>query len=101
MEADWKRYVEEASSRAEVREAVSNLYSEVQREIDARRPLCVISGRCCRFEEYGHRLFVTTMELASFVHELQASAGDRRGGGGGGGRGGGPVVVDKSFVLAR
>src|SRR6202012_3380440 len=30
------------------------------------RPICVVSGRCCRFEEYGHRLYVTTMELAAF-----------------------------------
>jgi Fe-S-cluster containining protein len=78
MEALWKQHVVEASARAEVREAVANLYGAVQREIDVRRPLCVISGRCCRFEEYGHRLFVTTMELASFVHELHASAVDRR-----------------------
>src|SRR4051812_37459683 len=78
MEPDWKRHVLEASSRADVCQAVENLYGQVQREIDARRPLCVISGRCCRFEEYGHRLFVTTMELASFVRELKASTVDRQ-----------------------
>src|SRR5258705_8729319 len=97
MEAEWKRHVEVASARAEVREAVVNLYSAVQREIDARRPLCVVSGRCCRFEEYGHRLFVTTMELATFFHELQASAVGRRGGGGGGGGGGGALLGGKNF----
>jgi Fe-S-cluster containining protein len=47
------------------------VYDRVQSEIDARRPTCAVSGRCCRFEEYGHRLFVTTMELAAFVHDLQ------------------------------
>jgi Fe-S-cluster containining protein len=47
--------------------AVGAIYDAVQREIDARRPLCVMSGRCCRFEEYGHRLYVTTLELASFL----------------------------------
>ena len=32
-----------------------------------------VSGRCCRFEEYGHRLYVTTLELAAFV----AAMGER------------------------
>jgi Fe-S-cluster containining protein len=48
----------------------------------------VASGRCCRFEEYGHRLYVTTMEVAAFVHELTAAhspssgtPGEGRGGG--------------------
>jgi Fe-S-cluster containining protein len=63
--------VRQASARPEVRRAVGELYAAVQREIDARRPRCEISGRCCRFEEYGHRLFVTTMELATFAHDLE------------------------------
>lgn len=50
--------------------AVDALYADVQAEIDRRRPLCVISGRCCRFEEFGHRLYVTTLELARFVAGL-------------------------------
>jgi Fe-S-cluster containining protein len=48
-------------------ERVTALYADVQREIDIRRPRCDVSGRCCRFEEYGHRLFVTTLEVAAFV----------------------------------
>lgn len=62
--------VRRAAGRAEVREAVLGAYAEVQREIERRRPVCVVSGRCCRFEEYGHRLFVTTAELAAFAHDL-------------------------------
>jgi len=27
-------------------------------------PVCVASGRCCRFEEYGHRLYCTGLETA-------------------------------------
>lgn len=53
-------------------ESVGDLYQSVQAEIDRRRPLCVISGRCCRFEEFGHRLFVTTLELARLMRDLQA-----------------------------
>jgi Fe-S-cluster containining protein len=57
----------EAAARDEVVEAIGAIYGAVNQEIDARRPVCVMSGRCCRFEEYGHRLYVTTMELAAFL----------------------------------
>jgi Fe-S-cluster containining protein len=58
---------------------VGALYADVQRAIDARRPACAVSGRCCRFEEFGHRLFVTTVELAAFVAALEGT-GRRPGG---------------------
>ena len=72
VESQLAQIVREAGARQAVVAAVHALYAEVQRQIDARRPLCAISGRCCRFEEYGHRLFVTTMELAAFVADLPA-----------------------------
>lgn len=59
--------VTEAARRIEVREAVAGIYAQLQREIDVRRPRCDASGRCCRFESFGHRLYVTTMELAAFT----------------------------------
>lgn len=62
--------VMDAANRAEVRQAVGRLYESLQRRIATRRPLCVMSGRCCHFEEYGHRLYVTTMELATFSHHV-------------------------------
>lgn len=51
-------------------ESIQNLYRAVQDALDLRKPVCNVSGRCCRFEEYGHRLFVTTLEMAAFVHHL-------------------------------
>jgi len=63
--------VRAASARPDVRDAVEQVYRELADEVARRRPLCVVSGRCCRFEEYGHRLFVTTGELATFLHGLQ------------------------------
>jgi Fe-S-cluster containining protein len=65
--------VERASARPEVRAAVKNVYLALQDAIDLRKPVCVTSGRCCRFDEFGHKLFVTTMELGTFLHELEAS----------------------------
>jgi Fe-S-cluster containining protein len=56
-----------AAARAEVRHEVLRVYADLQNEIDLRRPACNASGRCCRFEQFGHRLYVTTMELAAFA----------------------------------
>jgi len=63
-----------AAGREEVRAAIQRVYSDLQTQIDARRPLCSASGRCCRFEEFGHRLYVTTLELATFMYELETRA---------------------------
>ena len=62
--------IREASQRDDVVNAVQALYARVTHEIDQRRPVCLVSGRCCRFEEYGHRLYVTTLEIAAFLHNL-------------------------------
>lgn len=62
--------VRTAAARPDVSRAVADLYADLARRIDARRPVCRASGRCCRFEEFGHRLYVTTLELAAFVAQL-------------------------------
>ncbi|QOV88661.1 hypothetical protein [Humisphaera borealis] len=63
-----------AAGRPEVLAAVGEIYTRVQAEIDARQPVCQISGRCCRFESFGHRLFVTTAEMAAFRRQLPVPA---------------------------
>jgi Fe-S-cluster containining protein len=47
---------------APLRQAVLDLYREVDREVAAAGPVCVSSGRCCRFKEYDHTLFVSGIE---------------------------------------
>src|SRR5690348_9608071 len=74
----FREQVWAAAGRREVREAVAQVYTDVQRAIDSRRPVCAMSGRCCRFEEYGHRLFVTTMEMAAFVASLGSTDAMKR-----------------------
>jgi Fe-S-cluster containining protein len=61
------RAVADAAACARVVDAVAELYGEVDRQIRSIGPICEMSGRCCHFEEYGHRLYVTTAELAAFV----------------------------------
>ena len=46
----------------ELRRQVLELYKEVDQAVAAAGPLCVASGRCCRFKEYGHVLFVSNLE---------------------------------------
>ncbi len=53
-----------AASRAEVRDAIARVHDEIAHEVGALSPVCEQSGRCCRFEEYGHRLYVTGLETA-------------------------------------
>ena len=46
----------------ELRREVLALYQEVDRAVAAAGPVCVASGRCCRFKEYGHVLFLSNLE---------------------------------------
>lgn len=39
------------------------LYAELDREVASFSPVCALSGRCCRFLEFGHTLFVSTAEV--------------------------------------
>lgn len=70
MESELRDAVRAATGRDDVCRAVSAVYLTLADEIAIRRPICKTSGRCCRFEEFGHRLYVTTMELAKFSREL-------------------------------
>lgn len=45
-----------------LRRKVLEMYEEVDREVAAAGPVCVASGRCCRFKEYGHVLFLSQLE---------------------------------------
>jgi len=66
--SDW---VHAASLRDDVVASVHELYSQVQAKIAEKKPRCDLSGRCCRFEQFGHLLFVTTLELAAFSRDLR------------------------------
>ena len=47
--------------------AVRALYDELDRTIAARNPVCTNRGVCCKFDSFGHHLFVTSAELAYFL----------------------------------
>lgn len=45
-----------------VRQRVWAVYEQVEAAIAAAQPRCTVSGRCCRFSEYGHTLFLSHLE---------------------------------------
>lgn len=71
MTDEFRMAVNSAATRADVLDAVQRVYADLAAEIERRRPVCVASGQCCRFEESGHRLFITTMEMAVFVRQIR------------------------------
>jgi hypothetical protein len=46
----------------ELQRKILELYREVDRAVAEAGPVCLASGRCCRFKEYGHTLFVSNLE---------------------------------------
>ncbi len=65
QEGDWK---------GELRE----LYDAVDREVAAIGPVCELSGRCCRFLEYGHTLFISTAEVNYLLGSARAAGSAAR-----------------------
>lgn len=60
---DWH----DAVQRDAVDHAIRSLYADLDQAVRDRRPVCNASGRCCKFEAYGHRLYVTGLEIAWFL----------------------------------
>ncbi|MFI4883440.1 MAG: hypothetical protein ACIAQU_12735 [Phycisphaerales bacterium JB064] len=51
---------------------IEAIHAMITDQVVARAPVCVASGRCCNFESYGHRLYVTGLEAAWCVGQLTA-----------------------------
>lgn len=51
----------------EARGPLMVLYAELDAAVAELGPRCALSGRCCRFEEYGHTLFLSAPEAAVLV----------------------------------
>ena len=54
---------------ANLRRQVLELYCEVDRSVATAGPVCVASGRCCRFKEYGHVLFISNLEADVLLND--------------------------------
>jgi Fe-S-cluster containining protein len=56
----------------DMRNKVLALYRDVDAEVRGAGPVCVASGRCCRFKEYGHTLFVSNLEAEVLLSQAPA-----------------------------
>lgn len=55
-----------------VRGALRAIYDDLGAELARLGPTCRLSGRCCRFEEFGHTLFVSGLEMAVLLADAPA-----------------------------
>jgi hypothetical protein len=67
----------DAAHRPDVLEAMHTFYAEADHRIAAHNPTCWNRGACCHFGEYGHRLYVTALEVAYYL-ALQPSLAPSR-----------------------
>jgi len=56
-----------AAGRPDVLAAMRTFFEDVDRRINALPGTCWNRGLCCRFGEYGHRLFVTALEVCYYL----------------------------------
>ena len=69
VEALWPRWRDAAAEPA-VDQAIADLYKRLDDGVAVKGPTCWVSGKCCNFNEYGHDLFVTGLEIAWVLSKL-------------------------------
>ena len=55
---------------------LERLYAQLDRELPRYEFTCSASGRCCDFDAYGHRLYVSTLEAAWFFEAAPEAVND-------------------------
>ena len=60
----------EASRDERIVAAMESIQKNIELQIQEREPVCTASGRCCHFERFGHRLYVTGLEAAYALDRL-------------------------------
>lgn len=55
-----------------LRQEILEIYRAADREVAAAGPVCIASGRCCRFKEYGHTLFISNLEAEVLLESAPA-----------------------------
>lgn len=65
-EALWQSWFD-AAARPDIEAEIVALYRSLDAGVASRGPTCWSSGKCCKFDAYGHRLYVTGLEIARVV----------------------------------
>lgn len=66
----WPRW-RDAAQQPAIDAALRDLYARLDAAVAERSPTCWISGRCCKFDTFGHRLYVTGLEIAWFLQQVE------------------------------
>jgi len=70
--AQWQQWRDSLRAEASIGADLQYLFEDLTRAIAARGPTCWTSGRCCNFNAYGHRLYVTGLEIVWLLEQLHA-----------------------------
>lgn len=57
----------------EVAKRLHVIYQDLEKEIEQAGPVCDLSGRCCRFQEWDHTLFLSGIEAEILIREAPPS----------------------------
>ncbi|MEM1445554.1 MAG: hypothetical protein AAGF84_05820 [Planctomycetota bacterium] len=68
--ASWSAWAS-AAKKSAIDASLRELYEHIEAAIAERGPTCWQSGKCCNFGAYGHRLYVTALEVAWFLGQAQ------------------------------
>jgi hypothetical protein len=52
-----------------LRDGLLAIYSDLAADIARAAPVCELSGRCCRFKEFGHTLFLSRPEATLLLEQ--------------------------------
>lgn len=58
-----------------IRDELTALYRELDSAVAMKGPVCQLSGRCCRFKDYGHTLFLSAPEALLLVADASQPPG--------------------------
>ena len=62
-----------AAQNTETDHRLRAFYDRLDKQIQNQKPTCWISGRCCNFKAYGHRLYVTGLEIVWVLVQMERS----------------------------
>lgn len=59
--------IRELAGDREFLSAMGDFYARLEKRIADHHPVCRQCGACCRFDDFGHKLYVTPAEVAFFL----------------------------------
>ncbi|MEM6333875.1 MAG: hypothetical protein AAF823_11105 [Planctomycetota bacterium] len=63
----WRTAARNPTLRADL----AAVHQRIADAVETRKPRCDQSGRCCRFDAFGHDLYLTGLEITAFLQDLQ------------------------------